>query len=627
MKSLRLQLLLSHLALVVMVAVALSGAAISFLSLGQRIDDVSRRNFPALLAAQDLDSALNDHRVAALVWRSGDAANAITLNAAAQVRAERDLRELEPLMTTEDERDAYRIAVAGYQRLTEMLLRIGAEESDAARRAAVAEPLEAQISAVRTSAAAIAQINERQLIEENQTARQTALMFAAIGAAVTILSFLAGLYLARRMIQKSLTPLAIIARHAETLGSGDLSAKLEIPRKDEIGSLADSVNEMATRLAELQRDDARRLERLQRMSDAALDSLYDPVVVTDAKMRIVQMNQAATEVFGPVSLSPRVFVGDHIPDRRIVSAIEDAVDDARISAAEDESAFVTKAVGAGSKTFRIRVTPMRGEDNKVLGAVAVLEDVTRLRELDRMKTDFIGVAAHELRTPVASLLLSTQLLDEGAVGDVTEGQREIIRMQREDLHRLEKLTRDLLDVTRLESGTMPPRLEKATAQELVDVLGQTMRGIAEQKGVALRTHAEPGLPELRVDRSQVGRVLINLTNNAIRHTPPGGHVNVTASRQGDQVSFQVQDSGEGIPREYLQRIFERFVQVPGATQGGAGLGLSIAERIVKNHGGAMTVESEVGKGATFTFTIPIPREPEDESARATALAAVPKETL
>ncbi|HLV79743.1 MAG TPA: ATP-binding protein, partial [Chthonomonadaceae bacterium] len=255
------------------------------------------------------------------------------------------------------------------------------------------------------------------------------------------------------------------------------------------------------------------------------------------------------------------------------------------------------------RTYRLRATPMHDE-RVLLGAVAVLEDITHLRELDRLKTEFISVASHELRTPVTSLLLSVQLMQEGAAGALTPPQQEIVAAQREDLERLERMMRDLLDITRLEAGVMPPRFEIARPQELVAAAVEAVTAQAEAKGICLAGDAPADLPPVRADRAQIQRVLVNLISNAVRHTPEGGRIAVSARAEGNMVAFRVQDTGAGIPKEYLSRIFERFVQVPGATRGGAGLGLSIARTIVGAHGGAISAESEPGQGSTFTFTLP-----------------------
>jgi NtrC-family two-component system sensor histidine kinase KinB len=255
------------------------------------------------------------------------------------------------------------------------------------------------------------------------------------------------------------------------------------------------------------------------------------------------------------------------------------------------------------RTYRLRASPMFTDDGLVLGSVTVLEDVTHLREIDRLKNEFIGVASHELRTPVTSLLLSVQLLDEGAAGPLTDAQRELVAAQKTDLERLERLMRELLDITRLEAGTMVPRLELVRAGELLASARDATHAASANSNVNLSVDADSSDSTVFADRSQIQRVLTNLINNAVRHTPAGGSVRLRACDEGDDVRFEVADTGVGIPQEYQSKIFDRFVQVPGATQGGAGLGLAIARTIVEAHGGAMALFSVIGKGSTFSFTL------------------------
>jgi NtrC-family two-component system sensor histidine kinase KinB len=348
------------------------------------------------------------------------------------------------------------------------------------------------------------------------------------------------------------------------------------------------------------------------MAAAALNSLYDPVIVTDDAGRIVHLNQAAEGLFGSARLVENQPVADVVREERIAKAIARAIRQVRVSAEEGEEAFVPLSIGSTQRTYRLRATPMRDDEGALLGAAAVLEDVTHLRELDRLKSEFISVASHELRTPVTSLLLSAQLLQEGAVGPLTPEQQEVVAAQREDLERLERTMRDLLDLTRLETGVVPPRLEMISPSEIVQAAVASVASQVEAKGIALALEVPEDLPRVRADRVQITRVLINLLNNAVRHTPEAGHITLQAEAQDRHVLFRVTDTGPGIPREYLPHIFERFVQVPGATPGGTGLGLSIAQTIVRAHGGEMTVESEIGQGSTFTFLLPTTAPPEGE---------------
>ncbi len=600
-------MLMSHVILVVITGTLLLGATLSFFSIRNNINGVLTKNFPSIQLANDISEDLEIHRSALIAFSARNFPEAEDQSRVSLVRLESNIRQLLPTLEESDEQAAgqnlvtefevYKSRAANLVAASQLSLQPGFTDS-------VRKDLFPMLDSMKQYTHQIASLNRTAVENENDRARDAASRFSMIGIAATVFALGAAILLALHITRAALTPLAIIAKHASKLGSGDLSAKLELPRRDEIGELADSFNEMATRLASLKGQAARRLERAQRLSDAAINSLYDPVIVVDSKQRIVNLNAAGIQIFGAVPTSPRVSVFDHISDHRIVRAIDDAVDEGRVSASEDDTGFTKLTANGFERTYRIRATPMRSEDNELLGAVAVLEDVTHLREVDAMKTEFIGVAAHELRTPVASLLLATDLLMEGAVGDLNDAQKEMVEVQREDLYRLEKLTRDLLDVTRLEKGTMKMSLEVIPVKKMVEMVQRELAGSAETNGVSLKSSADPDVGNVWVDRLQIERVLLNLASNGIRHTPKGGTVEIWASRDKNQVSFQVSDTGEGIPADYLERIFERFVQVPGATQGGAGLGLSIAQKIVKNHGGDMKVQSELGKGSVFTFTLP-----------------------
>ncbi len=433
--------------------------------------------------------------------------------------------------------------------------------------------------------------------DEAQRAANTSLVQTGVALVLAIL-------LAFRMIRIALTPLDKVIEHANAIAGGDLDRRLVVRRNDEIGVLADAFNRMTASLAEMRAKEARRLERAELRSDAALESLYDPVIVTDAKGRLVYLNKAAQGLFGPTPITPRMPVIEHIGDRRIVQAIQNAINEDRVSAGEDPTTLVPIKVQGADRSYRLRATPMKGDTGQLLGSVIVLEDITHMRELDRLKTEFIGVASHELRTPVTSMLLGVQLLEEGAAGELTTEQKHIVEAQREDLERLDRLMRELLDMSRLEAGTVLPRFELVKPQDLLKAAFQSTKAESAQRGIKLDIAKVPELQPVRADKSQIGRVLVNLVTNAIRHTEAGGTVSLNAAAEADQVTFSVEDTGSGISKEFQETIFERFVQVPGATGGGAGLGLSISKTIVQAHGGQMWVESEPGKGSTFRFTLP-----------------------
>jgi PAS domain S-box-containing protein len=606
MRSLRTQLVMSHLFLVLIMGLVMGAAIWQFFRVSSSVEQILQENYQTVLASQEMDSALHQQEAGFLLLLDGDVGEARRSFMEARQGFDHAFAEASKSVT-ESQEESVLLSISTDQvridRVADRLLAPDRVSVQPGSREILRNYVRPILASMRLRTHALRSLNEDEVVADYRAAQARAHRAAwrsvLTSAGALILAVLLGL----RMVQRALNPLASLAQRAERIATGDFQPAQQTDRKDEIGALAQSFDTMEEKLASMRRTETRRLQRAEQMSDAALESLYDPVVVTDASRRIVHLNRAAEGLFGEVPGDERKPVHEHIPDRRIVRAINSAIEQ-RVSAAEDEDALIPIRVAGADRTYRLRATPMTDDAGQLLGSVTVLEDITHLRVVDRLKTEFIGVASHELRTPVTSLILANHLLLEGALGELSASQREVIEAQQQDLNRLEKLMRDLLDVTRLEAGSSPPRLEFVTPVELVHGPLTTLRPQAARKGVNLSVEVPAGLPRVRADRTQVGRVITNLVANAIRHTNPGGEVTVRASASDKDVSFRVEDTGEGIPREYLDRIFERFVQVPGATQGGAGLGLSIAQNIVRAHGGQMSVESEEGRGSVFGFTLP-----------------------
>jgi signal transduction histidine kinase len=200
--------------------------------------------------------------------------------------------------------------------------------------------------------------------------------------------------------------------------------------------------------------------------------------------------------------------------------------------------------------------------------------------------------------------MGVHLLLEGALGELTDSQNEVLQACRQDCERLDKLMRDLLDLSKIEAGESQPQLADVSTRDLLATAIKELRPQVEASGLKLIVEASPELPRVSVDRLQVERVLSNLVVNALRHTKEG-EIKISAEQRDNHLAISVQDTGSGIPGEYLPHIFDKFVQVPDASSGGAGLGLAISKSIVEAHGGQISVQSQIGRGTTFTFTLPL----------------------
>jgi len=465
--------------------------------------------------------------------------------------------------------------------------------------------LEPLVNRLREDCDTLLQINQRAMVAKSEAAAGVAqhwfLTTLGIAASLVVAGLAFAVFLANRIVG----PLRELTEAAARIAGGDLEVEARVISRDEVGILAAGFNTMAERIRQLRRSDLGKLVVAQQTTEAAIDSLYDPVIITDAEGAVTKLNPAAEELFGTETANIGRPVGEIARDNRIPVAVSEALSSQRPVAGEGAASVLPLDVAGAERAFRLRTTPMRDEEGRLLGAVTLLEDITHLREIDRLKSEFIATASHELRTPLTSVQMGVHLLLEGAAGPLAPNQQELLQACKEDCERLERLMRDLLDLSRIEAGKNVPQVAPIRVADLITASTDALRTQAEAKGLFFVSDLSSDLPLVLADRGQIERVVTNLVSNALRHTDQGGEIRLHAVHRQGHVAISVKDTGHGIPPEYLAHIFEKFVRVPDAPSGDAGLGLAISKRIVEAHGGKIVVRSEVGRGTTFTFTLPV----------------------
>jgi NtrC-family two-component system sensor histidine kinase KinB len=590
----------------------------------REMGDVSRRiisnNYDSVIAAQEMKESLERQDSAAVFALLGAHERAAT-----QVREHRalfdanfqkaannitELGEPEVIETIRRDRDAYYLMFDAFLKRVNavdgnaLAVKPSARAEESAERSEYFARLEPQFNKLRADCDHLLQLNQRAMLAKSEAAGRVArhwFYFTLLMAAALVV---AGLALAFFLANRIVKPLRQLTATTMRIAGGDLDAKVEVTSRDEVGVLAAEYNRMAERIRTLRRSDMGQLFVAQQTTEAAIDSLYDPVIVTDAEGCVTKLNPAAEEIFGSERENAGKHVGEIARDTLIAGAVTEALRSQRPVAGEGAASVLPLAVDGSERAFRLRTTPMRDNEKHLIGAVTLLEDITHLREIDRLKSEFIATASHELRTPLTSVQMSVYLLLEGAVGELTDKQQEVLEACRQDCERLDKLMRDLLDFSKIEAGENHPHLAPVRARDLIATVAEELRAQVEAKGLELRVELPVELPPVMIDRTQIERVLGNLVTNAIRYTRRG-EIKISAERRDAYVAVSVCDTGNSIPAEYLPHIFDKFVQVPGAATGGAGLGLAISKSLVEAHGGQMSVQSEVGRGTTFTFTLPV----------------------
>ena len=452
------------------------------------------------------------------------------------------------------------------------------------------------------------EINQDALFEAeaktHSLANQTA--FGTLMAAVIVLalSVLATLWLTKVVI----TPAERLTETVKRIGRGRLDLKIDVLSNDEIGQLSREFNKMTERLRQFEQMNIERILSEKRKSEAIVENISDALIVTDAGTNILHLNHVAAELF---HVSEKDAIGaplaSVIGDGRIISLFTDR---AREGGAREESRQYTFRFERGETVgyFRPKMTTIFDAEGALYGLLLVLQDVTQFEELDRMKSDFIATLSHEFRTPVTSINMSVDILSREILGPLNERQKELAESAKEDCLRLSKLARELLQLSKLESGRLQLKNEELDVRALVESSVRSLQVQFDEKRVDLTTDVPKAIPPVVADEQQLSSVISNLATNALKHTEPGGTVTVRAHQDGAAVVVEVVDTGHGIPEEYLKDIFDKFVQVKrvaDATPGSVGLGLAIAKGIVEMYGGRIWAESTPGKGSCFAFLLPL----------------------
>ncbi len=337
-----------------------------------------------------------------------------------------------------------------------------------------------------------------------------------------------------------------------------------------------------------------------------VDRISGGVMATDVHKRVALANPAflkMVDYFGDEAIGRKA---SEVLGNRAMEVMIDRI----LSAPDDMNAELTEELDLGSKIVSIRCVPFRDRLDRVLGTITVLNDITALKKMDRLKSDFVSMVAHEIRSPLNTIGMQINVILDGLAGEVTEKQGEILGRAYEKIRMLSDLSTELLDLARIESELINQEMESVEMGPLLEAQTAFFQEAARSKGISLELQPLPVLPRVLANRRNMEEVFSNLVSNALNYTPDGGKVVVRAEGDENHLRLCVSDNGLGIGEENRERIFERFFRVKDEnTVGivGTGLGLPIVKSIVDAHNGKIEVRSEPGRGSEFHVCLPIIR--------------------
>jgi two-component system, NtrC family, sensor histidine kinase KinB len=453
---------------------------------------------------------------------------------------------------------------------------------------------------IKSTANEILQMNQQNMHEANDRARRS----AARAKREMVFLLLAGMIIAVGFLfffgKWFLRPIDRLIRSTEEIRKGNLDLVVQSSSRDEIGLLSQAFNDMAFSLREFRRSDQAHIIRIQQATQQAFNSLPEAIAVIDLEGKVEVATETAKNSFG---LQPNISLSA-LPFGWMAELYQEAIRQGRKVIPKNGQGVFQHFIQGEERYFHPEAIPILDRERQPTGVVMVLQDVTQLRQQDEIKKGMISTVSHQLKTPLTSIRMAIHLLLEEKVGQLREKQVELLLAAREDSDRLHNILNNLLDISRIESGKTEMEFQTVSPNSLqLEALEPFWRA-AHDQGVSLKVEVPGDLPEVWADPTRIYYVFGNLLSNALKYTPAGGKVTVSARAEKNEVRFSISDTGKGIPNQYLPRIFEQFFRVPDQEkESGAGLGLAIVKEIIEAHGGTVSVESQEGKGSTFFFTL------------------------
>lgn len=422
-------------------------------------------------------------------------------------------------------------------------------------------------------------------------------LLGLVGLAVLCIGFITAHGIARRFG----APIEALAKAADNIGNGNFEVTLPISSAAEMNQLTRRFGIMAESLRQHQATNIDELLAGQQRLQAVLDSIDDGLLMIDRQGRLEHLNPVAQRQLGWDEARLGQGLGEALQRPELDEQLYLTLRGGNLERAPEDLEI---EVDGESRLLTYSLTPVSHTKGHILGAVMVLHDVTEQRAFERVRSEFVLRASHELRTPVTGMHMAFGLFRERAKFPQDSRESDLLDTVNEEMQRLMQLINDLLNFSRYQNGLQKLTLAPVSIEDVLEQARQRFDDKAQEQDIVLSIEAHEALPRLHADRAQLERVLDNLLDNALRHTPEKGLIRLQARRHGERVIISVEDNGEGIAYGQQGRIFEPFVQV-GRKKGGAGLGLALCKEIVQLHGGRMGVYSRPGQGTQFYMALPL----------------------
>lgn len=452
----------------------------------------------------------------------------------------------------------------------------------------------------------LSQLNEKAMFAGKDRATEAVRHSMYIILVLSVIAVSGGFLLSGFFTDRFLRPIYTLTQTLKLVKAGDLNQQIKVDTEDEIGELSQEFNNMTQRLQLFEKSTLGKLMLEKNKSVAIVKSISDPLIVLDTNYKIMLLNDACEKFFG--------IQEEKVANKHFLEAIRNGEVFEHISsvldAREDYKEKIILISSDEDYYFNVIVATVKDTDTNITGLIILFQNVTQLKKLERVKTDFVATISHEFKTPLTSIIMGTSMILEESMGSLNTDQKSVMETIREDEMKLSSLVNELLELSKIESDKAIFNIQPNYIEGIIDTSVKQFYEQAQRKDVSLFYELEDDLPKVNADFEKITWVINNLITNALNYTNAGDEICITAEAGEGEMHISVKDTGTGIPPEFVDKIFDKFVQVKGYDKEvrGTGLGLSIVKEIIQAHEGKIWCESKLDVGSKFIFTLPLSEE-------------------
>jgi PAS domain S-box-containing protein len=462
--------------------------------------------------------------------------------------------------------------------------------------------------AIRKDIFRLMEMNMQAIQRKSELAKTTADKAVFWIAITGTMCFLIAFVLLVNLPSNIANPIKELTESIKQIASKNYSERVNFESHNEFGQLAMSFNTMAQKLEEYNNSNLAKLMKEKKRIETLINNMHDPVIGLDENLKVIFANEEAIKIIG---ISDTEVIGHHTQELAIKNdLVRTLIQDLMIGESENGAKSKPIKIFADNKegyfekeTLHISVIPTGEQAKQLIGHVIILRNITEFKELDFAKTNFIATVSHEFKTPISSIKMSLQLLENEEIGKLNDEQKNLINSIKDDATRLLKITGELLNMTQVESGNIQLSILPSDPNEILWYAINATKTQADQKQIQFEINCPENISNVQADNEKTAWVLTNLISNAIRYSYDNSIIYLSIQQAKNQVQFSVRDTGQGIAPQYKDKIFDRYFRVPGTKKEGTGLGLAISKEFIEAQGGQITVDSEFGAGSTFTLTL------------------------